>query len=99
MAGGPFKPGPDPRRNAGGRPKAIKEVVELARTHTPRAIERLAEVLEGDDDKAAVAAANALLDRAWGKPSQEITGADGGPLVIAHLTDDQLAVIAAKGGK
>jgi hypothetical protein len=60
--------------NPGGRPKALVEVQEAARSHTLTALATLARIA---DDKTAppaaqVAAANALLDRAWGRPSQPV---------------------------
>jgi hypothetical protein len=36
---------------------------------------------DAKDWRVRVAAAVALLDRAWGKPAEEITGADGDPLL------------------
>jgi hypothetical protein len=39
---------------------------------TARAITRLAEILDGDDPAAAVAAARELLDRAYGRPPQSL---------------------------
>jgi|SRR3954454_11217946 len=69
--------------NPGGRPKEIKEVVELARQFTTTAILRLADWVNSDDPRASVAAAQALLDRGWGKPlqSKEHSGKDGAPLM------------------
>ena len=59
--------------NPGGRPKADARVKELAREWTETAINALVEVCKkGKDEKARVAAANALLDRAWGKPAQSV---------------------------
>jgi hypothetical protein len=54
--------------NPGGKPKEIKNVIEMARTHT------LAEIVsDGEAPSAArVAAANVLLERAWGKPIQPV---------------------------
>lgn len=71
--------------NPGGRPKEIKDVIDLARSHTPAAIAALARIA-GDDSQppaAIVAASVALLDRGWGKPTQpnEHTGANGAPLI------------------
>jgi len=59
--------------NPGGRPKALKDIEALARKYTPAAIEALVAALTGKDR---VAAANALLDRGWGKAKQlvEIEG-------------------------
>jgi hypothetical protein len=64
--------------NPGGRPKLpedVKHVRELARQYTAQAVAALVEVLDSDSAAGKVAAANALLDRGWGKPEQQITGA------------------------
>jgi hypothetical protein len=60
--------------NPGGRPKAVKDVVELARQAGPRVIERLIEIVTkpDSDDRAAVAAAKVLLDRGYGCATQTI---------------------------
>jgi uncharacterized protein DUF5681 len=61
--------------NPGGRPGGIAEVRELARTHIAEAIERLVkEMNDGETSHARIAAANALLDRGYGKPTQPIGG-------------------------
>ena len=48
-------------RQSGGRPKEIKEVVELARQFTTAAILRLAHWVDSDDPRASVAAAQHCL--------------------------------------
>jgi len=57
--------------NPGGRPKILAEVRDLARTSTVEAIETIRRLML--DEKVApatrLAAAEALLDRGWGKPS------------------------------
>jgi hypothetical protein len=61
--------------NPGGRPRVLGDVQALARSHTAEAIATLIEIA-GDDSApsaARVAAANALLDRAWGKPAASVT--------------------------
>lgn len=50
----------------------IKDVKALARQHTDRAIERLAELMEDPDGGVAARACEALLDRGWGKPKQSV---------------------------
>jgi hypothetical protein len=56
--------------NPGGRPKGDGEIRELARQHTPIALATLVEICQsGENESARVAAANALLDRGWGKPA------------------------------
>ncbi len=54
--------------NPGGRPRALREVLDLARQHTVRAIERLAELMDSEDEGIALRACEALIDRGWGKP-------------------------------
>ena len=67
-----FKPGQS--GNPGGRPKQLKAVEEAARSHTVMAIGVLAEIARSKKAPAAarVAAAEALLDRGWGRPKQAI---------------------------
>lgn len=57
--------------NPGGRPRVSSEVRELAQSKAPRAFERLVELMESKDQRVAMAASNAVLDRAYGKPSPE----------------------------
>lgn len=81
----PFKPGQS--GNPEGRPKTTKFVVELARQHTEAAINKLVALMNLDDEDSRatqVAAAKALLDRAWGTPPQsiQVTGDEGGPLRV-----------------
>lgn len=65
--------------NPGGRPKETKDVRELARKHSQEAIEKLVHWMREGDAKSSSAAAQALLDRAWGRPHQahEHSGPDG----------------------
>ena len=60
--------------NPGGRPKGFGDIREIARTHTATAIETLVSVMNNPDATASarVAAATALLDRGWGRPTQPI---------------------------
>lgn len=63
--------------------RAKPSAKEQARRHTKRAIARLAHLVDGAESEAVQrAAAVDLLDRAWGRPTQEITGADGAPLLV-----------------
>ncbi len=68
--------------NPSGRPKEDSRVKELARVHTKSAIETLAEIMINPKEKGAprVAAATALLDRGWGKPTQTIAGDEEKPV-------------------
>lgn len=58
--------------------KAPTEIRSLARSHTESALNVLAGIMNKTDapESARVAAANSLLDRGWGKPTQPIAGDD-----------------------
>ena len=58
--------------NPGGRPKEIAEIKELAREYSAEAIERLLHWMRSNNGRVSVAAAQALLDRAYGKAPQQI---------------------------
>lgn len=58
--------------NPGGRPKEIAAVRELAQVHCVAAINKLVELMNGDDLKLAKAAADSILDRGIGKPIQSV---------------------------
>lgn len=70
----PFRKGQS--GNPGGRPKAVGVVRDLAREHTPNAINALAEIMNDEEVPPAqrIAAAQVMLDRGWGKPMQTVEG-------------------------
>lgn len=80
----PFRKGQS--GNPGGIPKDLREVILLARSHTAVAIEALVRVASdaAAPSAAQVSAAEAILNRAWGKPKDtvELQGADGAPLPL-----------------
>jgi hypothetical protein len=54
--------------NPGGRPKDEEKVAGLARSYTVEAIETLVDLMRhSEDDRVRGTAAQALLDRGWGK--------------------------------
>ena len=65
--------------NPGGRPTGYGEIREIARQHTDAAIDTLVTVMESQEasPSARVAAATALLDRAWGRPEQSLKASVG----------------------
>jgi hypothetical protein len=68
--------------NPGGRPKGYGDLRELARQHTEDAIATLVAICRnGENESARVAAANAILDRGWGKPAVPVVACDP-PAVI-----------------
>jgi hypothetical protein len=67
--------------NPNGRPKAISldEIRNIARRKAPGMVDLLARIAEDEEQPAAarVAAANHVLDRAYGKPPQSLADEDG----------------------
>ena len=69
--------------NPGGRVKGEKDVRELAQKHGKHALMRLIEFIDAESPKVAMTAAQAVLDRAYGKPPQSIDLPSGlGPTLI-----------------
>ena len=59
--------------NAGGRPKDVHKVTELARSYTTEAIDTLVHLMRnGKDERVRGTAAQAPLDRGWGKAKVEV---------------------------
>ena len=59
--------------NAGGRPRDEHKVAELSRSYTTEAINTLVDLMRhGKDDRVRGTAAQALLERGWGKPRVEV---------------------------
>jgi hypothetical protein len=84
LAANIWKPGQS--GNPSGHSAEYGEVLRLARMLSVRAIERLAELMESADERVAVVAANAILDRAHGKPR---------PLVEKHASmEDRIAAMS-----
>ena len=70
LRSGQFAPGQS--GNPGGRPKDEYNVGELARSYTLEAIETLVDLMRhGKDERVRGTAAQALLDRGWGKAKVE----------------------------
>ena len=59
--------------NAGGRPRDEHKVSELARSYTTEAIDTFVGLMRhAKDDRVRGTAAQALLERGWGKPRVEV---------------------------
>ena len=71
------KPGTWPKGvsgNPNGKPRG--PIVELARENSEHAMRRIIQLVDSPDDRVALAASEAVLNRAWGKPAQAIEVAD-----------------------
>ena len=66
--------------------KTIIEIRSLARSHTRTALNALVGIMRSKDATAAarVSAANAILDRGWGKAAQSLENGDDGALELIH---------------
>lgn len=66
--------------------KALVEIRSLARSHTPTAIRVLVGIMRSKDatPAARVSAANAILDRGWGKATQPLENSGDGALELIH---------------
>ena len=92
---GQFAPGSS--GNPRGRPKDEARVAELARAYTSEAIDTLVELMRyGKDDRVRGTAAQALLDRGWGKPKVEVVSeASGGYLEALQAANGRNSVTSA----
>ena len=80
--------------NPGGRPAAAFRVRDLAREATDDAIATLIEVMTSTTERgsARVAAAQALLDRAWGRAPADIPDT-GGEIDVTRMSDEELLAL------
>ena len=90
LRSGQFAPGQS--GNPGGRPKDEHRVAELARSYTVEAIDTLVELMrDGKDERVRGTAAQALLDRGWGKAKVEVvTSAEGSYLDVLRMVNERL---------
>ena len=78
-----------PRPGAGRKPGSVNETTKLireaAQKHGPDMIDELVRLAkQSESDAARVAAANAVLDRGYGRPKQSLehVGEGGGPVQV-----------------
>jgi len=67
--------------------KAVAGVRALARRHSKAAVKVLAAIMNDEEGPATarVSAAQALLDRGWGKAAQPLAGEEGGLPILARI--------------
>lgn len=94
-ADGKWLPGQSP--NPGGRPKSAGRMRELAAQYGDKALLTLVALLDHKDYRARLGAAEALLNRGFGRPAQSVditfTQADLAA-AISGLTDDEKRAVA-----
>lgn len=89
----PFKKGQS--GNPSGRRKVVGEIRELAMQEAPDAFQRIAKLVRSDDERVALAAAQTILDRAYGKAIQTVN--TNVTRRAVNLTDAELEAIALSG--
>lgn len=90
---------PGSGRKPGSTTRAKLDLMQMAKDFAPDALETLSEIQKDKTQPAAarVSAAIAILDRGYGKPTQALSGPDGGPIeavsriVIEAATDGDSA--------
>ena len=95
---GCFSEGFDSRRPQSPQYKG-HHIAQLARVHTEDALELLAEAMNAESEGYVIrlAAANALLDRAWGRaPSAALISVEDASGPVEKLSNEQLMKIAAQ---
>ncbi len=88
---GRWKPGES--GNPGGRPAVAREFRQLCRDFMNQRGWANLEAMANDPDSPHYFRANELIAAyALGKPTQglEVSGKDGGPIMLAHLSDDAI---------
>jgi hypothetical protein len=100
IVGRPFAKGQS--GNAGGRPKELRDVIEQARSHATDAIKTLVAAMNSDSAPwaARITAANATLDRGWGKPrvpmDMKVTATLEDYLLASFRRDAEVETTAAR---
>jgi len=75
-----------PVRRRSSRSRTLTEIRSVARSHTKTAIAVLVGIMRSENatPAARVSAANAILDRGWGKVAQPVENAEDGALEPIH---------------
>jgi hypothetical protein len=85
-------------RGGGGGRRGIAELRALVRQHTKAAVDQLVELMQrSDSDRVKRESAEALLDRAWGKPTTMVGGDGDNPIRIDVAAEDLLAKLERLG--
>jgi hypothetical protein len=58
--------------NPSGRPRIVQEIQDMARSAVPAAFARVVALVNSPDERVALAASQEILNRAYGKPLQQV---------------------------
>jgi hypothetical protein len=83
VTGKGFRPGQS--GNPNGTSRALLDFSAAAREHAPEYLQALLKSLKSSNWRERHSALGMLLDRSFGKPVQQLTGADGQPVSFLHL--------------
>lgn len=85
----------NPEGGAQRRGEPLREVRSIARERSPRAVNRLNELMEGDDPRVAVVAAQTILTWAFGRPENlpPEAGAPRAQIDLSRLNTSELRVL------
>jgi len=80
---------PQPAARNTSRARTLTEIRSLARSHTRTALRVLVGIMRSDEATPAVrlSAANAILDRGWGKAAQPIENSEDGAPELVHRVE------------
>ena len=83
------EPTRSPAARKPSRARTLTEIRSLARSHTRTALNVLVGIMRSDEATPAVrlSAANAILDRGWGKAAQPIESAEDGAPELVHRVE------------
>jgi hypothetical protein len=75
--------------NPSGRPAVDKEIKTLALQHGQDSFRRIVELTQDSDSRIALAACREVLDRAYGKPSQEVEHSGGISFIEVNISEKE----------
>lgn len=90
-----FQPGQS--GNPDGRPKKVRQIEDIAQESAEVALKKLVKLMNSKDERVALSAAQAVLDRGVGKPKQTIANEVTRKRDVTDIGDDELASIATSG--
>ena len=93
--------GRPPAAKRPSKPRRPTDIRSLARTHAGSAIEMLASIMRSSDatPAARVSAANAILDRGFGKVAQPVENGEDGVLELIHRIERIIVHPEKSGGE